>query len=441
MPSQLGVVGVSHRTAPVEVRERFSLSEAEAIELIRVLREQHGIEEAALLSTCNRTELYLYPTRDPGLVDRAVNLLADKPSQTITDAEQFIYRERGIDVAGHLFRVTSGLDSMIVGEVEIQGQVRQAYQLTREVPVDPPATGPVLNRLFEMALGVGGTVRSQTPIGRGAASVASVSVALAKKVFGSLKGRRALVLGAGENSTLVVEALAREGVAAAVVANRTVERARVLAEKVGGTAIPLAEMHDHIRQADIVISSTGSPQPVLTREKIRQAFPSGASNPLLIVDIAIPRDVEPSVSEEPNIFLYNIDDLMRIADETLNRRREAMHQAETLIMQQVDAFQAWYRSQEVVPLIRSLRGRAEEIRVAEMERLLHRLGSVPPEERQELEAASRRLLNQMLHMPIVQLKQGIIDGGGSDSFEATSFLSDLERELARQLNTDGDVNE
>lgn len=427
MVNGLALVGVSHHTAPVEIRERFAFSRSEAVRVLERLRSEAGIGESILLSTCNRTELYAFPITKEDHVQTLRTTLASQATAGVSDPEAYLYELRGDAVAGHLFRVSSGLESMILGEMEIQGQVREAYRHANELA--PPSAGPVLHRLFQSALSVGGQIRSDTHIGEGAASVASVSVKLAEKVFGALEGRRALVLGAGKNAALVMEALARRGVEGAVVANRTYDRAVALAERVGARAISMERMHDALRESDIVIASTAAPHPVLTRDRLHEALPGGASRSMLFIDIAIPRDIEPSVGDEPNVFLYNIDDLMRIADENLSHRGSAVEAAESIIERRTAQFNEWLLSQEVVPMIRALRDRAEVHRAAEVERLLRKMenrsGTISDDERGVLEEFSRRLLNKILHTPTTRLKDGVADGRGSGFLDAARFLYDL----------------
>ena len=270
MSIPLAVVGVSHETAPVEVRERLAYAPTEVSEALLSLRDKTGVEEVVMLSTCNRTEAYLFPASDNRALPAVENLFASRGHVFEGDLEGYMFEKWGLTAVHHLFQVTAGLDAMVTGEAEIQGQVRDAYQQAARLPATPPMVGPVLNRLFQTALSVGGRVRSETSIGEGSASVASVAVELAGKIFGSLHGKRVLVLGAGITGELVVEALAREGVQSVAVANRTYDRAVKLARKHHGHAIPFDRISDTLSTVDIVLSSTAAPHPVLTR-----AIPTG----------------------------------------------------------------------------------------------------------------------------------------------------------------------
>lgn len=422
----LAVLGVSHHTAPVEVRERFAFSGLEALEALRELRERVGVEEAVLVSTCNRTEIYLHPVEDEAVYGAAESLLQRNAGALPAPVTEYLYRQAGPDVPRHLFRVTAGLDSLVMGEAEIQGQIREAYERSAEAELEPPLAGAVLHRLFQTALSVGGRVRSETPIGEGAASVASVAVELARKIFGQLRGRRVLVLGAGETGELVVEALDRHGVEGVLVANRTYDRAADLARRLHGRAVEIGELAGVLREVDIVVASTAAPHAIFTHRVLKEAFPDGVRESLLVIDIAVPRDVDPEVGEEPSVFLYNVDDLRKIVDETLEQRRDSRTAAEAIVEEGARDFLAWYATLDVVPVIRSLRSRGEAIRRAEMERLLGRLSGMSEEEKAEVEAFGRRLLNKLLHEPTVQVRKGAADGRAAEVVRAAALLFALD---------------
>jgi glutamyl-tRNA reductase len=423
----LAVVGVSHRTAPIEVRERLAFSRAEVPAALRGLVEPGAAAEAVVLSTCNRTELYLsLPDERRGL-EAAELLLAERLGERPEAVARHLYVHRDRHAAEHLFRVTAGLDSMVLGEPQIQGQVREAYQVAREtVSAAGPMAGLALNRMFQAAFSVGGRVRSETEVGTGAASISSAAVELAKKIFGALRGRRALVLGAGEIAQVTLECLRAEGVRTALVANRTYERARELAERWDGEAIRFDDFGRALASVDIVICSTAAPHPVLTRERFRSAIPGDVRNPLCIIDIAIPRDVEPAVGREPNVFLYNIDDLAQIVDDNLERRRSKLPAAEAIVAAGVEEFWGWYAGLAVVPTIRDLRERGEQVRQAEVERVLRRLAHLPPEDRDAVEALSRALLNKLLHAPTVRLREAAGNGRGTAVLDTARYLFELD---------------
>ena len=415
----LALVGLSHRTAPVEVRERLAFPGGEVWRALDTLRKA-GVEEAVLLATCNRTELYVNRDSDAAL-DQVEAFLDESAGPLPSSLKRYLYRRTGDTVALHLFRVTAGLDSMVLGEAEVQGQVKAAYQLSAEA--DPPMTDAVLNRLFQTALSVGGRVRSETSVNEGTASVASVAVELARKIFGDLGGRRILVLGAGDTAERVVAALVREGVEGVIVANRTYDRALDLVGRLKGRAVRLEEITRALAECDIVLTSTSAPHPLITRGTIAEAYPRGLARALLMVDIAIPRDVEPEVGALPHVFLYNVDDLQKILDETLDRRQVAAVAAETLVAGEAGAFASWQRSLAVVPAIRELRERGELTRAREVERLLGRMPHLSEADRAAIEAFSHRLLNQLLHEPTVRLREAAEEGNADELLDAVRFLS------------------
>jgi glutamyl-tRNA reductase len=421
----LAVVGASHRTAPIELRERFAFGRAEVPGALLELSADGS--EAVVLSTCNRTEVYLSLPDGSDGVEHARALLSSRIGAEGSEGARYFYEHRDRQAAEHLFRVASGLDSMILGEPQIQGQVKEAYATAREVASeDGPVVGQALHRLFQTAFSIGGRVRSETGLGIGAASVSSAAVDLSKKIFGSLKGRRALVLGAGEMSETTMECLRAEGVRTAIVANRTYERARELAERLGGEAIHWEDFGGALPEVDIVICSTAAPHPVLTLERLRAALPHGPRKPLCIIDIAIPRDVESAVGDEPNVFLYNIDDLQGIVDANLGRRRAELPAAEQIVLRGVDDYWAWYSGLAVVPTIRALRDRGEAVRQAELERALRQLSHLSPEDQLAIDALTRSLVNKVLHAPTARLRQAAGNGRGTGVLDTVRYLFELD---------------
>jgi len=427
MTMPLAVVGISHETAPVEVRERLAFGAAEGGRALVMLREEVGVEEAVLLSTCNRTEIYLFPAHDEKVVGAAERIFEGKAGPGEGSLKEYLFQMRGDEAVRHLFQVSSGLDSMVTGEAEIQGQVRDAYQRALALPLQPPLAGPFLHRLFQTALSVGGRVRSETSIGEGAASVASVSVELARKIFGSLKGKRVLLLGAGETGELILAALAREGVEGVVVANRTYDRAVSLATKHRGHALPLERIREALPAVDIVLSSTAAPHPVLTHTIVRETFVEPRRHPLLIVDIAVPRDVDPAVGDEPEVFLYNVDDLRKIVDEHVRMREGSLPEAEYIIRRHSEDFRAWYASLEAVPVIQGIRRRADETRATELERVLRSMEHLSSEDRARIAEFARRLQNKLLHEPTSRLR-GRQTLEGAPLIDAARTLFGLEGE-------------
>jgi glutamyl-tRNA reductase len=315
--------------------------------------------------------------------------------------------------------------------------VRDAYQAARDAAgPERPVVGPALNRLFQNALAVGGRVRTETTLGVGAASVSSAAVELAKKIFGSLKGRRALVLGAGEMSEVTLECLRSEGVRSTIVANRTWDRARELAERWGGEAIRWEGFDAALPDVDIVVCSTAAPHPVLTRERIRSALPHGVAHPLCILDIAVPRDVEPAVGNEAGVFLYDIDDLQQIVNDNLGRRRGELPAAERIVAQGVGEFWGWYASLAVVPTIRALRDHGERVRQDETARVLRQLGHLSQDDREAVDALTRAILNKLLHTPTVRLREAAGNGRGTGVLDTVRYLFHLDRESADRPDSD-----
>jgi glutamyl-tRNA reductase len=421
----LAVVGISHRTAPLEIRERFVVDAHASSHALRRLASS-GCTEAVLLSTCNRTELYM---RSPGAQPDAsvigARFLSDHAGMAETDADRYLYTLHDHGVVEHLFRVVASLDSMILGEAQIQGQVRTAYERAVETNEGDFVVGPVLSRLFEMALRVGGRVRSETRLGIGAASVPSASIELARKIFGSLDGRSALVLGAGEMSELTMECLRGEGVRDIMVANRTAARADEVARRLGAEPVSFDRMPELLSRVDIVASATSAPHAVITWELAEKALNGGRRSPLLILDIALPRDVEPAVATLPNVFLYDIDDLAQVVEGTLQRRRSEIAVVEQIIRGGIDEFWAWYRGRNVVPLIRELRGRAEEVRELETARVLRSLQHLSEGDRAAIEGLTRQLLNKMLHAPTTRLREAAAEGREGDVADAARYLFGL----------------
>jgi glutamyl-tRNA reductase len=385
-----------------------------------------GASEVVVLTTCNRTEFYLAGS-DPQALERVRRLLADRADMSAEQVACHLYRHHGGSAAEHLFRVTSSLDSMIVGEAQIQGQVKAALRDAREL-ASPSVVGPVLGRLFEHAATVGARVRSETDLGEGAASVASAAVRLARKIFGSLAGKSALVVGAGEMSKLALSAFAADGLRDIAVANRSFPAATELARRVGGRAVPYEEGWAELDGVDIVVPATGAPHRILGVEELRAALPGGPRRPLFVLDIALPRDVDAAVAELDNVFLYDIDDLQQIVGDNLERRRSAIPRAEKIVAEEVERYREWLAALDVVPVLRRIRSRAEGVRAAETERVLARLAHLDEADRAEVERLTRQLLAKLIHDPTVRLKEAAGNGGGAALVEAARYLFGVEEE-------------
>src|SRR6266581_1039864 len=403
----IAVFGVNHRTAPLEVRERFAHAAREVPgSLERVLAA--GARGGVLLSTCNRTEFYLTEPGDTA-PETVWALLAERLVER-RGAREYGYAHRDRDAVRHLYRVSSGLDSMLLGESQIQGQVREAWEISKG------QAGPVLHRLFQSALLVGARVRSETGLGMGAASAPSAAVALAGKIFNRLAGRSALILGAGDMAELAATCLAAEGVRVTLVANRSYER-----------ALALDEAWEHFGEADIVLSSTAAPHAVVTWERVASAIARRGDRPLCILDLAVPRDVEPAVGQLENVFLYDVDDLQAVAAQAAAERRTEIPAAERIVSEEVERFWAWYGGLAVVPALKEVRDRLEQMRAAELERALRRLAHLSAEDREQIEYLSHALLNKFLHRPTIALKEAARAGRGYGLLESLKKLFDLER--------------
>ena len=412
------VAGVSHRTAGLDVRERLTFRAAETAALLGRLRGEAMVREAVMLSTCNRTELYAVEG-ETNIVDALWTTFSERLG---TDASGYGYVRRDRETATHLFRVASGLDSMVVGEAQIQGQVRDAWESCR------PHAGTVLNRLFQNSLAAAGRVRSETAVGRGAASVASAAVQLAKQIFGTLRGVRAMVLGAGETADLALECLTAEGALAAVVANRTYERAVELARRhgQGARAMRFDECWRELGTVDLLLCSTASPRPVVTAERVRAALVNRGDRPFFILDIAVPRDVERDVGRLANVFLYDLDDLQRLVAANLDRRRADLPIAEELIAREVEHYWQWLAGLEAVPVLTEFRSRMDALREAELDHALHRLQDLSPAQRATVEQLARSLMNKFMHQPSVRLRAAAANGLGLGVVETMRYLFALE---------------
>lgn len=413
-------VGVNHTTAPIEVREKLAFRPAEALARLARLRSDGVAREGVILSTCNRTEFYLVEQNGDAF-EHSSAILSDRLGE---DASRFVYVHRDREAVAHLFRVTAGLDSMILGEAQIHGQVKAAWEQGRG------EAGPLLNRMFQTALLAASRARTETGIGRGAASVSSAAVQVAKKIFGGLAGRRAMILGAGDAAELALGCLLSEGVKVAIVANRTHERALELAEQHGATAIHYDQCWESLRDVDVLLCSTASPVPVVTRERVEEHVTARGGRPLCILDIALPRDVEATVGELDNVFLYDLDDLHSAAAANLERREEDVPAAQRIISEEVAKYWDWVAGLAAVPVVREFRDEMDKLRAVELAVAMRRLGEVSPEQAEIVEHFSKSLMNKFLHEPSVRLRAAAANGRGLGVVDAARYLFALERRTA-----------
>lgn len=410
------VAGVSHMTAPIEVREKLTFTPQEAIRELALLRAEGLIREGVVLSTCNRTEIYVVEESTDTLPD-ITSLLSSRLGR---DAGGFMYVHSDREATSHLFAVAAGLDSMILGESQVQGQVKNAWEQCRA------ESGPILNRMFQIALLAASRAREETGIGRGAASVSSAAVQLAKKIFGGLGGRRAMILGAGDVAEIALECLLKEGVSVAIVANRTHERAQTLAVRHGATAMRYDECWESLRDVDVLICSTASPSPVVTVARVGASIAARGDRPLCILDIALPRDVEASVGEIGNVFLYDLDDLRAAAAANLEQRGEDVPAAREIIAGEVQKYWDWVAGLAAVPVVREFREEMDRLRSTELAAALRRMGPLSPEQAEAIEYFSRSLMNKFLHEPSVRLKAAAANGRGLGVVDAARYLFALE---------------
>ena len=400
----LSLVGISHRHAPVEVRERVAFSARDAAELASELA---AAGECVCLSTCNRTELYVV---GDGAGERALAALRTRGGDEVAS---LTYRLADHAAALHLFRVAAGLDSLVPGEGEILGQVRGAYEAG--------SPGPLLNRLFHDALHAGKRARSQTTIAESPASVPSAGAALAQQVFGELQGRRVVVVGAGKIGELAARSLAARGAEIGAVANRSLEHAEALARKFGARAAPIGKLGAELADADVVVACTSAPGIVLHAADISER----KGRPLFLIDLAVPRDLDPAINNLDGCYLYDIDDLEAVVTASLAGRRREAERAEALVAEEAERFRAWQASLDVVPTIASLRARAEAIRTAELGKAAGRLTD---EERQAVDSITAQILNKLLHLPTVRMKEAAAAADGVLYADAVRHLFGLEDE-------------
>jgi glutamyl-tRNA reductase len=408
-------VGVDHKTAPVEIREALAFDPEQARRFLT--EEATELPERLLLSTCNRTALLAVPPKD---VEDPVAFLVDLLRRT-RGVDEIASREltrvfSGEEAVRYLFRVTCGVESMVLGETQILGQVKEAGDLAKACG----ASGPVLNRALETAVRVAKKARASTAIGEGAVSVASSAVELAKRVFGDLEERSALVIGAGETGRLVAQHLHSAGIGKMTVANRTLLRAQELAGEVEAVPWGLCGIPPALREADIVVTSTSSEVPILTQEEVKAAMKVRKDRMVLLLDIAVPRDIDPDVGKIENVFLHDVDALRTIVDRNLEVRRKAVPKVEALVEDAVSSFLAWEHQMQVTPAIKALRARFEEVRQEELARNLKR---IPPEGREAAARLTESLTNRLLHDPTVTLrKESSRPGGGRDLVAALRRL-------------------
>jgi glutamyl-tRNA reductase len=399
--SELLAIGVSYKTAPVEVRERLALQDARAASFLRDLRGATEIHEAVAISTCNRTELYLVVGDGVEAESTVLAMLSSLAGIRPTGLASAIYAHRNCDAARHLYRVTAGLESMIVGEAEIQGQVKRSY----EAALANQTTGPLTNHLFKAALATGKRVRKETAIGERQLSLPSVAVSLARELLGDLGGREVVIVGTGETSELTARALADSGGRTVFVANRRRDRALALAKRYHGTALSFDELPQVLQRADIVVAATASPHLLLEARELAEVMLHRGAHPMLLIDLAVPRDIDSSCAQLDGVSLYDIDDLEAVIARNKRVRRTEARRAEGIIEEEIQHFAAWLGSLEVLPTLAALRSHATEIAEQVVRENAGKWESASPRDLERVDALARAVVNRLLHDPTARMKE------------------------------------
>jgi glutamyl-tRNA reductase len=423
--SELLALGISHKTAPVALRERLAFTETEGAEFARQATATPEVREAVVISTCNRTEVYLVVGDAVRAESDVLGLLARRASIRPTELAEAIYSPRNCDVARQLYRVTAGLDSMIVGEAEIQGQVRRAHAAAMEAS----CTGPLSNRLFAAALTAGKRVRTETEIGASRISIPSVAVDLALSVLGGLEDRHVVVLGAGETSELTARALAEQGAGTIFVANRHADRALSLAQRFGGTVVGLDDLPEQLLRADIVLSSTSSPHPIVGRDELELVMSERRERPLLLIDIAVPRDVEAACGELAGVNLYDIDDLQAVVARNLSTRASEAPRAQEILEEEIHRFARWLGQLETLPTVSALREHGNAIVEQVLAENSGRWEAASPRDIARIEAVARAVMSRLLHEPTIRLRS-LSEERGHASLELVRELFGLREDEA-----------
>jgi glutamyl-tRNA reductase len=415
------VVGLSHHTAPVEIRERLAFAPTAMEKPLRQMVELEAIAEGLIVSTCNRVELYA-ATKEPDVAIAALRrFLADYHDAVLDEIEQHLYDYQGEDVIRHLFRVASSLDSMIIGEPQILGQIKTAYGYA----VEFKTAGLILNRFLHKAFSVAKRVRTETGIASSAVSVSFAAVELARKIFDRLDDKAVMIIGAGEMCELAARHFVSNGVTKVLVTNRTFERAEKLAAEFQGRAVPFEEFTEHLAQVDIIMTSTGAPTFILGHKQMEEVLRRRKHRPMFLIDIAVPRDVDPKVNDLDNVYLYDVDDLQGVVQANLKERQKEAHRAESIVSDEIGQFHLWLANLEVKPTIVALRKRLEEISSQELAKTFSNHKNLTDQQRRGIETMANAIVNKILHRPIMVLKRTQNDTSGEDYVDAVRELFDL----------------
>lgn len=416
------LLGLNHKTAPVELRENLAFSKDETSAALKALQESPALSEAILISTCNRVELLMATEDKPNAMDAVKLLLADFKKLPVTDFENALYIHDGDDAVRHIFRVASSLDSMVVGEPQILGQIKEAYQTA----TINKTSGVLLNKLLHRTFFVAKRVRNETGIGDHAVSISYAAIELGRKIFGTLEGKKVLLIGAGEMAELAVEHLIRNRTGDIIVANRTFERGVKLANKFKGKAVRFEEIADCLQRVDIIISSTGSPDYIVTRDQVKGVMHSRRNRPLFFIDIAVPRDIDPEINRLTNSYIYDIDDLKGVIDNNIESRNKEAIKGERIVDEAVIRFRQWYDNMDVVPTIVALRDKMDNIARSEVKKTLQTLNHLSDYDCQAINRMTNAMINKILHDPTLLLKRNRSHGDKSVYLDITRQLFKLD---------------
>ncbi|EEG77748.1 glutamyl-tRNA reductase [Dethiobacter alkaliphilus AHT 1] len=421
--TEIVIIGINHKTAHVETREKLAFSESQLERSLAFCRENSGISECAILTTCNRTEIYATGADQQTITQLIMQMLSEVKGIDTDEVRPNLYIHAQEKAVEHLFTVTAGLDSMVLGETQILGQVKDAYAKATEAGT----VGSTFHALFRQSVTAAKRVQTETAINQNAASVSYAAVELAKKIFGRLDNRTALILGAGKMSELTLRHLYDQGVKKVIVVNRTKERADKLAACFGGVSEYYEKRRDCLIQADIVISSTGAPHFVLDKEEMASVMRARRGKPIFLIDIAVPRDIDPKINDLENIYLYDIDDLQAVVASNLKDREHEAVKARLIMKEEISEFQIWFKTQEVTPLIAALRRKAESIRKTELEVSLgKRLANLSDKEKKHVENLTKAIVNRILREPVLRIKEFALDENSDLYVASLCQLFDLE---------------
>ena len=430
------LIGLNHKTAPVEIREKFASVCVDGTTPLEEISKLRPVKEVFFITTCNRMEvLFTTPALDQG-ISEVMRRLADVYGQTSAALKPYLYIYLDHEAVKHLFRVACSLDSMVVGEPQILGQIKQAYRDATEAKT----SGVIVNQLLHKSFSVAKRVRTETQIGSSAVSISYAAVQLARKIFHDLQGKKAMLVGAGEMAELAAEHLLSHGVDEIVVANRTLDRALALARRFNGSTVALEELAEELKRVDIIISSTGSPEPIINFLDVRKQMRARRNRPLFLIDIAVPRDIDPEVNRIDNVYLYNIDDLQGIVEMNRGERLKEATRAEHIIEAEALKFEGWLRTLEVVPTIVSLRRKAEEIRQTEIGRTINQLDSLSEEQIDALQVLTQSIVNKVLHDPILFLKRTSTRTKKDYYLDVTHRLFNLDGDHLQVEGNEGQVS-